>query len=268
MNIQMLKNKLPFIVTLACCVTVAGLAAGVRAADSADAAEAAAVVSPKQVIVLDAGHGGLDSGCVAVNGTYEKDVNLDIVKDLGALLTLNGYDVVYTRTEDISIYDDGVEGVRNQKVSDMENRLEIVQSYPDSVFISVHQNQFTQSEYFGGQMFYTTNNSANFRLARTMQELFSQIQPGNDREIKLIDNGLYLFKNTKQPALLIECGFLSNPNDAANLSDPQYRKKVAFTIFTGLEKFFGEEADDQTKQDVKSKEKKESGETEGLLYMQ
>ena len=144
----------------------------------------------------------------------------------------------------------------------MENRLEIVNSYPDSVFISVHQNQFTDGAYFGGQMFYTTNNKSNRKLAQTMQELFAQLQPGNDREIKLIDNGLYLFKNTKQPALLIECGFLSNENDAANLSSPDYRRKVAFTIFTGIEKFLSEEK----AQD--SKETSEIGETEGFLYMQ
>ncbi len=212
------------------------------------------------VVKTDARHGGLDSGCVAVNGAYEKDINLDIVKDLGALLTLAGYDVVYTRTDDVSIHDNGVEGVRNQKISDMENRLEIVKSYPDSVFISVHQNLYTKPEYFGAQMFYTTNNSANFRLARIMQELFAQLQPGNDREVKLIDNGLYLFKETEQPALLIECGFLSNPDDAANLSSPEYRRKVAFTIYSGLEKYFGEE--------VRSKENPEIGETETILYMQ
>lgn len=259
-KIKILKNKIPFIITLFCCVTVAALAASVKASEGAKAAQTAAQSSPKQVVILDAGHGGLDSGCVGINGAYEKDINLDIVKDLGSLLTLNGYEVVYTRDDDVSIYDDGVEGVRNQKISDMKNRLEIVKSYPDSVFISVHQNRFTDPAYFGGQMFYTTNNSGNFKLARIMQELFSQLQPGNDREVKLIDNGLYLFKDTAQPALLIECGFLSNENDAANLSTPEYRKKVAFTILTGLEKFFGEE--------VKNKENKEIGETESLLYMQ
>ena len=259
-RIKILKSKIPFLITLVCCVTVAALAASVRAAESAKAAQTAAESSPKQVIVLDPGHGGLDSGCVGINGTYEKDVNLEIVKDLGALLTLNGYDVVYTRTEDVSIHDDGVEGVRNQKVSDMENRLEIVKSYPDSVFISVHQNRFTDPAYFGGQMFYTTNNSENFRLARIMQGRFAALQPGNDREVKLIDNGLYLFKSTEQPALLIECGFLSNPDDAANLSSAEYRKKVAFTIYSGLAEFFGEE--------VKNKENTQIGEAESFLYMQ
>jgi len=214
----------------------------------------------KAVVRRDARHGGMDSGCVAVNGAYEKDINLDIVKDLGTLLTLNGYKVIYTREDDISIHDSGVEGIRNQKISDMENRLEIVKKYPDSIFLSVHQNLFTEPEYFGAQMFYTTNNSDNYKLARIMQGLFAQLQPGNDREVKLIDNGLYLFRNTEQPALLIECGFLSNPDDAANLSDPEYRKKVAFTIFRGLEQYSAEE--------VKNKETEVIGETESFLYMQ
>ncbi len=197
---------------------------------------------------------------MAVNGAYEKDINLDIVKDLRDLLTLNGYKVVCTREEDISIYDEGVTGIRNQKVSDMENRLDIVKSFPDSVFISVHQNLYTEPEYFGAQMFYTTNNSSNRKLAQIMQGRFAALQPGNDREIKLIDNGLYLFRNTEQPALLIECGFLSNPADAENLSSPEYRKKVAFTIYSGLAEYFSEE--------VTNKENTENGETEGILYMQ
>lgn len=260
MGMKILKNKIPFIITLFSCVTVAALAATVQAGKGAKAAETAASAETRQVIVLDAGHGGMDSGCVAVNGAYEKDINLDIVKDLGELLTLSGYKVVYTREEDISIHDDGVEGIRNQKISDMENRLEIVKSYPDSIFISVHQNLYTEPAYFGAQMFYTTNNSSNRRLAQIMQGRFAALQPGNDREIKLIDNGLYLFKTTEQPALLIECGFLSNPSDAENLSSPEYRKKVAFTIYGGLTEFLGEE--------VKNKENTENAETESFLYMQ
>lgn len=142
----------------------------------------------------------------------------------------------------------------------MENRLEIVNKYPDSIFFSIHQNQYTQSEYFGGQMFYTTNNSGNFRLATIMQKKFAELQTGNDRDAKLIDNGLYLFKETKQPALLIECGFLSNPKDAENLNNTEYQKKVAFTIFKGLTEYLSE---------IKSKENtKQNGETESFLYMQ
>ncbi len=194
-----------------------------------------------------------------MNGVYEKDINLSIVKDLGTLLRFEGYEVVYTRDGDFSVYDEGVTGIRNQKISDMKNRLELIQSYPDSVFLSIHQNQYTKSEYFGAQMFYTTNNKGNFRLATIMQERFASLQPGNDRDIKLIDNNLYLFKDTQQPALLIECGFLSNPNDAVNLSSAEYQKKVAFTIYQGLTEFLKE---------AEVKENTANGEAENFLYMQ
>lgn len=253
-----LREKIPFLGLLSCCVVVLAISGAVRSAEKSESTMATA--SDKQVILLDAGHGGIDSGGVGINGAYEKDINLSIVKNLGALLTLSGYEVVYTRTEDISIYDNGVEGIRNQKISDMENRLEIIERYPESIFLSVHQNQYTDKAYFGGQMFYTTNNSGNFRLATIMQNKFAELQTGNDRSVKLIDNNLYLFKNTKQPALLIECGFLSNENDAANLSTPEYQKKVAFTIYRGLTEYLTE---------VQNKESTESyGETESFLYMQ
>ncbi|MBQ8903720.1 MAG: N-acetylmuramoyl-L-alanine amidase [Oscillospiraceae bacterium] len=253
-----LREKIPFLGLLSCCVVVLAISGAVRSAEKSESTMATA--SDKQVILLDAGHGGIDSGGVGINGAYEKDINLSIVKNLGALLTLSGYEVVYTRTEDISIYDNGVEGIRNQKISDMENRLEIIERYPESIFLSVHQNQYTDKAYFGGQMFYTTNNSGNFRLATIMQNKFAELQTGNDRNVKLIDNNLYLFKNTKQPALLIECGFLSNENDAANLSTPEYQKKVAFTIYRGLTEYLTE---------VQNKESTESyGETESFLYMQ
>lgn len=254
---QILKRKIPLLVTIACCCAVAVIAGA--AGDSGNAQETASGAVPKKVVVLDAGHGGADGGCVGVNGVYEKDINLSIVKYLGTMLNFVGYEVIYTREEDVSIYDNGVEGLRNQKISDMENRLEIVKSYPDSVFISVHQNQYTKSEYFGGQMFYTTNNSGNFRLATIMQGLFAELQPENDRNVKLIDNGLYLFKTTEQPALLIECGFLSNENDAANLSNTEYQKKVAFTIFKGITQFLKE---------YEAEESVTNGEAESFLYMQ
>ena len=171
--------------------------------------------------------------------------------------------MVYTRKDDNAIFDEGVEGIRNQKVSDMKNRLEIIKKYPSAIFLSVHQNQFTESEYSGGQMFYTTNNSGNFRLATIMQKRFAELQPDNDRTPKLIDNKLYLFKDTEQEALLLECGFLSNPKDAENLSNEEYRKKVAFTIYRGLSDYISE-----VTQEVNNKETEENGETESFLYMQ
>lgn len=225
-----ISNKIALSVTFIACFLLIVIGATVKGGTL----PVSAGVNGKQVIVIDAGHGGADSGCVGVNGCYEKDINLAIVKNLQSLLTISGFEVVLTRSEDVSIHDENVEGLRDQKVSDMENRLEIVNTYPDCIFVSVHQNQFTEKQYFGGQIFYTTNNPDNFKFAQIMQNCFRELQPENDREIKLIDNGLYLFKTTQQPALLIECGFLSNESDAANLTDSEYQKKTAFVIYKGL----------------------------------
>jgi N-acetylmuramoyl-L-alanine amidase len=219
--------------------------------------------SGKKIIVLDAGHGGLDSGCVGVNGALEKDINLAIVKNLEALLTFSGYEVVLTRNEDRSMHDDGVEGIRNQKISDMNNRLKVVQSYPDSLFISIHQNQFTQPQYFGAQMFYNTNHRTNFKLATIMQRLFSELQPENNREVQLMNENLFLFKDAKQPSILIECGFLSNENDAKNLSDETYQKMVAFTIYKGLCEYFEATASDVTGEGLSNEQQNQES-----LYMQ
>lgn len=256
-----MKTKIPHTLVFLGLFIVAAIAISFR--NGTVPAASNAVSEGKRTIVIDSGHGGADGGCVGVNGCVEKDINLAIAKDLAELLRLSGFKVVMTRTEDISLHDQGVEGLRNQKVSDMENRLEIIKSYPDSLFISIHQNQYTEPEYFGAQMFYTTNNSGNSKLAQIMQDCFAELQPGNDREIKLIDNDLYLFKNTQQLAVLAECGFLSNPNDASNLSDGEYQKKVAFTIYKGIIKYY--DMTDTTGVDVTGEE---NGETKDILHMQ
>ena len=256
-----MKTKIPHTLVFLGLFIVAAIAISFR--NSTVPAASAAVSEGKRTIVIDSGHGGADGGCVGVNGCIEKDINLAIAKDLAELLRLSGFNVIMTRTEDISLHSQGVEGLRNQKVSDMENRLEIIKSYPDSLFVSIHQNQYTEPEYFGAQMFYTTNNSGNAKLAQIMQDCFAELQPGNDREIKLIDNDLYLFKNTQQLAVLAECGFLSNPNDAANLSDSEYQKKVAFTVYRGIIKYYG-----MTDTTSVSAIGEGNGETKDILHMQ
>lgn len=256
-----MKTKIPHTLVFLACFIVAALAISLR--NGSVPAVSTAAVSERKTIVIDSGHGGADGGCVGVNGCIEKDINLAIAKDLEALLKLSGFNVVMTRSEDVSIHDEGVEGLRNQKVSDMENRLEIIKSYPDAMFISIHQNQYTEPEYFGAQMFYTTNNTGNFKLAQLMQESFRELQPENDREIKLIDNDLYLFKNTNQPAILAECGFLSNGDDAANLSDSEYQKKVAFTLYKGVMRYYGSAETTDVQNTGEG-----NGENENVLYMQ
>ena len=217
-------------VSLVSCIALLALCS--RLSDKAIPASTATAEKP--MIVLDAGHGGLDSGAVGKSGVLEKDVNLSVVLALRDMLELSGFEVVLTREEDISIYDAGVVGIRNQKLSDMDNRLEIVQSYPDSIFLCIHQNNYTDPQYFGGQMFYNDNHPDNRTLAQIMQNRFAILQTGNDREIKLSGDELFLLKSNPNPSLMIECGFLSNPEEEAKLGSWEYQQQVAFTIYGGV----------------------------------
>ena len=143
-----------------------------------------------------------------------------------------------TRDKDISIHDEGVTGIRNQKVSDMENRLELFNKFPNAVCLSIHQNTFTDPKYSGAQMFYSSANPDSERFASILQNLFVQnLQPDNTRETKLCGKELYLCYYCNNPAVMAECGFLSNPAEAARLCDAGYRRQVAYTLFTGLQEF-------------------------------
>jgi len=258
--INMKNLKIPLTLAFLVCFVIVALTANNRPASI----PAIAGVNGRPIIVIDAGHGGADPGCVGVGGELEKDINLAVALNLRELLEFSGFAVVLTRDTDVSIHNDGIEGLRKQKLSDMENRKTIIQNYPDSVFISIHQNQFTEPQYFGAQMFYSTANRDNFKLAELMQEKFRELHPENDRETKLIDGELYLFKNTPQPAILIECGFLSNTDDATRLGDSEYQKQVAFTIYRGLMGFTSRSADGTYENDTGG----DSRRTDNILYMQ
>ena len=170
------------------------------------------------VIVLDAGHGGIDGGCTSAEGVPEKGINLDI--------------------SDRSIHDEGVEGIAAQKSSDMDNRLAMFNESGNAVCVSVHQNQFTDPKYKGAQMFYSGSNSTSEVLARALQSRFRELlQPDNDREIKLCGKELFLCYYSDNPTVMAECGFMSNPDEAALLNTEEYRGKVAFTLFAGINDF-------------------------------
>lgn len=138
----------------------------------------------------------------------------------------------------MSIHDSGIEGLANQKSSDMDNRLALFNKYNDAICISIHQNQFTDPIYSGAQMFYSATDSRSEKLAKELQESFSEIlQPQNDREIKLCGKELFLCYFSKNPTVMAECGFLSNPDEAALLNTEEYQQKVALTIFAGISNY-------------------------------
>ena len=151
---------------------------------------------------------------------------------------MSGYTVEVTRDTDRSIHDSGVTGIANQKRSDMENRLAILNAPQDAVCISIHQNQFTDPQYSGAQMFYSASDPRSESLAQRMQGCFqSMLQPQNAREIKLCGKELYLCDGCRHPMVMAECGFLSHPEEAALLKTPEYQQKVAFTIYAALQQW-------------------------------
>lgn len=188
-----------------------------------------------RVIVLDAGHGGMDGGCSSAAGDVEKNINLAILLNLRELLEMSGYTVLTTRDTDTSIHDAGIEGIANQKSSDMDNRLAIFNSCEGAICISIHQNQFTDPKYSGAQMFYSDTDPESGVLAQTLQNQFVQfLQPDNTREIKLCGKELFLCYFSENPTVMVECGFLSNPEEAAKLVTQEYQQQVAFTIYAAL----------------------------------
>ena len=165
----------------------------------------------------------------------EKGINLNILLDLRSLLEISGFEVQVTRDTDRSIHDQGIEGIANQKSSDMDNRLAILNAPENAVCVSIHQNQFTDAKYSGAQMFYSPTNSASEALAQTMQTQFrTLLQPQNAREIKCCGKELFLCWFCKHPMVMAECGFLSNPEEAALLCDEEYQHKVAMVLYSGL----------------------------------
>ena len=187
---------------------------------------------------MDSPHGGIDGGCSTADGIPEKGINLHILLTLRDLLETSGYEVHVTRDTDRSIHDKGIEGIANQKRSDMDNRLAILNEPKEAVCISIHQNQFTDPKYSGAQMFYADTDPRSESLAQSMQAQFqSMLQPENSREIKRCGKELFLCYYCEHPMVMAECGFLSNPEEAARLTDPAYQQQVAFTIFAALQQW-------------------------------
>lgn len=185
-------------------------------------------------IVLDPGHGGEDGGASG-NSVLEKDINLAISLQLQKMLETSGFHVVMTRATDSSIGDESLDTIRERKVSDLHNRLKIVESQGDCILVSIHQNHFTESKYSGAQMFYSTKNAGSKDLAENIKSRVVQlIQPENTRETKPATDSIYLLWNAKIPAVMVECGFLSNQSEAAKLNDETYQQQMAFAICSGI----------------------------------
>ncbi len=184
-------------------------------------------------ILIDPGHGGQDGGAVC-NGVLEKEINLSISEDTFDLIRLLGFDAEMTRKDDNFVSDQG-KSVKDRKINDMKARLEMYNSDKNNVVISIHQNKFTDGKAKGSQIFYSPNNDNSKPLAQSIKySINSLLQTGNDRECKAAGKDIYLLKNTKQPAVIVECGFISNFEECQKLKNTDYQKQLSFAITTGL----------------------------------
>lgn len=190
-------------------------------------------------IILDAGHGGFDGGAVASDGTVEKDINLEICLTLAELLSDSGFDVIMTRSTDVSTDDVETDKISTRKKSDLKNRLELMDDYPDAVFVSIHLNKFTTAAAYGSQVFYNGKIEESKVLGEAIQRsIIERLQPENTRVNKQATSSTYILYNATIPSVLVECGFLSNKAELEKLKDEQYQKKMSFCIYCGIMEYF------------------------------
>ena len=181
-------------------------------------------------IVIDPGHGGEDGGATGVAGTRESDLNLAVSLRLQALLRLFGHEPVMVRTTDTAVYSAGAGTISEKKVSDIHNRVRLVNDTPGALLVSIHQNFFTQGKYSGAQVFYA-DDAYSRELAQQMQaQLRASLDPGNRREAKAAAGTVYLMNHIQTPGILVECGFLSNAVEEARLNTPAYQTRLAMTM--------------------------------------
>lgn len=193
-----------------------------------------------KVIILDAGHGGIDPGKLSNDKLIlEKDINLAITLKLRELLEASGALVVLTREDDSSLYvEDGNKTTRQKYNENLKNRKKIIQESNANMFVSIHSNAFTESKYYGAQTFYPKSEEDSCELSKIIQtELKRVVDNTNNREIKPTED-IYVLKDNEIPSVLIECGFLSNDKEAKLLNDEKYQEKIAWAIYVGIQKYF------------------------------
>ena len=188
------------------------------------------------VIIVDAGHGGFDGGASTDDGVSEKGINLNIAIYLKEYLNFFGFDVIMTRETDTSTESEGLTTIRSKKSSDLHNRMALMEKTDNSIFVSIHQNHFSSSKYKGAQVFYSPELSEQSSLlAENIQEsIVYYLQKDNKRQIKPCGTSVYLIYKAVKPAVLVECGFLSNEEDSENLQDEIYQRKMALCIAIGI----------------------------------
>lgn len=200
------------------------------------------LAEPKTVrIVIDAGHGGEDGGAVGVDGTLEKDVNLKVATLVQDMLSASGVSSVMTRTDDVMLYDlygELSDYKGKKKLYDLKNRLRFAEEREEAVFVSIHMNSFGVSKYSGLQIYFSPNSGESHLLAETVRAAaVAYLQPENKRESKPAGSAIYILHRISRPAILVECGFLSNHDECSLLGTDAYQRRLALVISSALAEY-------------------------------
>ena len=190
------------------------------------------------IFILDAGHGGEDGGAVAFDGTLEKDLNLSFCNSISLYFDILGINYSIIRDGDYSVGDTSLETIRKRKVSDIHKRYEFINSYENSILLSIHQNMFSVEKYWGTQVFYDTSFEESEELSEILQFIVkSRLQPENDRKIKKTNKDIYLLYEASRPSVMVECGFMSNLNELERLKNTEYQSQFSYFITKGIIQF-------------------------------
>lgn len=222
------------VLSAVCCVILAGMSFVLWQGRGA----ALSAFSPREdtqvTVIVDAGHGGEDGGAVAKDGTVESRINLAVAQKLNDLLIFAGQTTCMTRTEDVSIHSPGTDTLHQRKVSDLQNRVALVNGTEHAVLISIHQNSLPSSlKTHGAQVFWNTVEGGDLLAKTVQQRLNLTINVGNEKSAKKITASIYLMKHVTAPAIIVECGFLSNVEETARLQEASYQRMLAVSIAAG-----------------------------------
>ena len=212
--------------------------AAVALRPSPDTVPASTAAEPRTMLVLDAGHGGEDGGAVSDSGVAESGINLQITRRLYEILRFLGHPAVMTRTGDEAIYDDDAATLREKKVSDLKNRVALINDLPHAVLLSIHQNSMPQHPAVHGAQVFSNPQEPAAGLAQSIQQALNlTVNTGNEKTAKAIGDSVYLMKHITCPGVLVECGFLSNSDEAQLLRQPEQQKRLAAAIVAGYLNF-------------------------------
>lgn len=188
-------------------------------------------IQTRKTVIIDPGHGGIDVGAVGIDGSLEKNINLSISLDLYDFLMVSGINTVLTRDGDYEVYRAGEQRTK----SDLYNRMDYINSVPDSILISIHQNHFENEAEWGTQIWYSPNDEKSPTIAdKILNSVKKNIQPENKRINKKSDDSYYILYKAQKPSVMVECGFVSNENENKRLQDKEYQRDMAYSILAGI----------------------------------